>query len=152
MKWYVWREEHMLLSMGNRPFTQLHQLTLWAPNIHMQILQTDIHTVPQREIESLIKDQSNFSLVIIWLILLIISLDNMWILLGENWCWSPLGFKWWHMHQNETEALLNNLVQITTVLFLPTQTLIVVGSVVCATDESKLCISPSAKTAPKSLF
>ena len=41
--------------------------------------------------ESLIKDQSIFSLVIISLILVTISLDNVWISLGENWCWSPLG-------------------------------------------------------------
>ena len=44
--------------------------------------------------ESLIKDQSIFPLVIIWLIILLtISLDNVWILLGENWCWSLLGLK-----------------------------------------------------------
>ena len=32
-------------------------------------------------------------MVIIWLILITISLDNLWILLGENWCWSLLGLK-----------------------------------------------------------
>ena len=31
--------------------------------------------------------------MIIWLILITISLDNIWILLGENWCWSLLGLK-----------------------------------------------------------
>ena len=31
--------------------------------------------------------------MIIWLILITISLDNLWILLGENWCWSLLGLK-----------------------------------------------------------
>ena len=31
--------------------------------------------------------------MIIWLILITISLDNVWILLGENWCWSLLGLK-----------------------------------------------------------
>ena len=43
--------------------------------------------------ESLIKDQSIFSLVIIWLILVTISLDNVSILLKENWWWSLLGLK-----------------------------------------------------------
>ena len=31
--------------------------------------------------------------MIIWLILITISLDNLCILLGENWCWSLLGLK-----------------------------------------------------------
>ena len=43
--------------------------------------------------ENLIKDQSIFALVIILLILITFSFDNLWILLGENWCWSPLGLK-----------------------------------------------------------
>ena len=43
--------------------------------------------------ESLIKDHSSFFLVIIWLILVTICLDNVWILLGENYCWSLLGVK-----------------------------------------------------------
>ena len=50
----------------------------------MQILQTDHYT------ENLIKDHSILSLVIILLILITLSLDNVWILLGENWCWSLL--------------------------------------------------------------
>ena len=29
--------------------------------------------------------------MIIWLILIDVALDNVWILLGENWCWSLLG-------------------------------------------------------------
>ena len=41
--------------------------------------------------EGLITDQSIFSLVIIWLILVTISLDNVWILLKENWWLSLLG-------------------------------------------------------------
>ena len=43
--------------------------------------------------ENLIKDQGIFSLVIILLVLITLSLDNVWISLGENWCWSPLGLK-----------------------------------------------------------
>ena len=31
--------------------------------------------------------------MIIWLILITSSHDNVWILLGENWCWSLLGLK-----------------------------------------------------------
>ena len=43
--------------------------------------------------EILIKDQSIFFLVIIWLILVTISLSNICISLGENWWWSLLGLK-----------------------------------------------------------
>ena len=39
------------------------------------------------------KDQGIFSLVIILLILITVSLDNVRILSGENWCWSLLGLK-----------------------------------------------------------
>ena len=63
-----------------------------SPSIHTQILQPDIHTFPLRiNWENLIVDQSIFSLVIILLVLITFSLDLLWILLGENWCWSPLG-------------------------------------------------------------
>ena len=43
--------------------------------------------------ENLIKDQSNFALVIISLILIIFSLDDVRTLLGEILCWSLLGPK-----------------------------------------------------------
>ena len=58
-----------------------------SPNIHniIQIFQTDLYT--------LIKDQSIFSYVIILLILITSSHDNVWISLGENCCWSLLGLK-----------------------------------------------------------
>ena len=39
------------------------------------------------------KDQSIFSSVIILLILIASSHDNVWISLGENCCCSPLGLK-----------------------------------------------------------
>ena len=39
------------------------------------------------------KDQSIFSVVIISIILITLSMDNVWISLGENTCWSPLGLK-----------------------------------------------------------
>ena len=62
-----------------------------SPSIQEQILQTDLHIFPSRSSwENLIKDQSIFSLVIILLILITLSLDNVWICFGEN-CWSPLG-------------------------------------------------------------
>ena len=41
--------------------------------------------------ENLIKDQCNFTLVTILSILVTISLESVWISLGENWCWPPLG-------------------------------------------------------------
>ena len=52
--------------------------------VHMQILQTDLYTFPLRiSWENKIKDRGIFSLVIIFLILITLSLDNVWILLGE---------------------------------------------------------------------
>ena len=60
----------------------------------MQILQTDLYTFPLRiKWENLIKDNGILSLMIIKLILITLSLDNVWILLGENWFWSLLGLK-----------------------------------------------------------
>ena len=65
-----------------------------SPNIHIQILQTDLYTFPFRiSWENLIKDQGILSLVIILLTLITFSLANLWISLGENWCWSLLGLK-----------------------------------------------------------
>ena len=64
-----------------------------SPSIHIQILQTDLHTSPLRIIwENLIKDHEIFSMIIL-LILITLSLDSVWILLGENWCWTLLGLK-----------------------------------------------------------
>ena len=63
-----------------------------SPNIHIQILKTDLYTFPLKiSEENLIKDQSIFSWVIILLILITSSDDNVWISLGENCCWSLLG-------------------------------------------------------------
>ena len=60
-----------------------------SPNIDMQILHTDLHTFPLRiSWENLKKDHGILSLVITLLILITLSLDNVWILLGENRCWS----------------------------------------------------------------
>ena len=65
-----------------------------SPFLHIQILQTDLHTFPLRiSWENLIKHQGIFSFVIILYILTTLSLDNVWILLGENCCWSLLGLK-----------------------------------------------------------
>ena len=41
----------------------------------------------------MIKDHGIFPLVIILLILISLSLDNVWILLGENCFWSLLALK-----------------------------------------------------------
>ena len=72
-----------------------------SPNIHIQILQTDLHTFPLRiSWENLIKHQSIFSSVIIFYILTTLPLDNVWILLGENCCWSPWGLKGVKWHTN----------------------------------------------------
>ena len=65
-----------------------------SPNIHVQILQTGLYTFPLRiSWENSIKDQGIFSLVIILLTLTTLSLANVWISLGENWCWSLLARK-----------------------------------------------------------
>ena len=65
-----------------------------SPNIHIQILQTDLHTSTLRiSWENLIKDHRIFSVVIILLILITLSLDSVWILLGETCCWSLLALK-----------------------------------------------------------
>ena len=65
-----------------------------SPNIHIQILQTDLYTFASRiSKENLIKDQGIFSLVIILLILITLSLDIVLMLLGENWCCSLLAPK-----------------------------------------------------------
>ena len=82
---------------------QMHfSLNPLSPNIHIHILQTDLHTSPLGiSWENLIKDLAIFSMVITLLILITLSLDNVWILLGENWCWSPFGLKKW---QRELES------------------------------------------------
>ena len=65
-----------------------------SPSIHIQILQTDLHSFPLRiSWENLTKHQGIFSFVIIFYILTTLSLDNVWTLLGENCCWSLLGLK-----------------------------------------------------------
>ena len=65
-----------------------------SPNIHIQILQTDLHTSPLRiSWQNLIKDHGIFSMMIILLILITLSLDSELISLGENCCWSLLGLK-----------------------------------------------------------
>ena len=65
-----------------------------SPNIHIQILQTDLHTSTLRiSWENLRKDHGIFSMMIILLILMTLSLDSVWTLLGENCCWSLLGLK-----------------------------------------------------------
>ena len=72
----------------------LHCFNPLSPNIHKQILQTDLQTFPLRiSWENLIKDRGIFSLLIILLILITTCLDNVWISLGENWCWLLLGLK-----------------------------------------------------------
>ena len=56
-----------------------------SPNINIQILQTDLHTFPLRiSCENLITDHGFFSVGAHLLILITVSLDYYWILLGEN--------------------------------------------------------------------
>ena len=72
----------------------LHQFNPLSPSIHIQILQTYLHTFLLRiSWENLIKHHDIFSFVIIFYIITTLSLDNVWTLLGENCCWSLLGLK-----------------------------------------------------------
>ena len=64
------------------------------PTIHIEILHIELHTFPYRASwENLKKDHSIFPQMIILSILITSSLDNVLVLWGENWPWSPLGFK-----------------------------------------------------------
>ena len=77
-----------------------------SPNIHIQILQTDLHTFPLRITwENLIKDHVIFPLVIMLLILITIPLDNVWILLGENCFLSLLALKGLRLVSVEEDSL-----------------------------------------------
>ena len=80
-------------------------VNLLSPNIHIQILQTDLHTFPLRiSWETLINNLGIFSSVIISLILITLFLDNVWILSGENWCWSLLGLKGLRVEMNSDHS------------------------------------------------
>ena len=43
--------------------------------------------------------------MIISVILITLSLDSVWISLGENWCWSPLGLKGLRYYSSERGSL-----------------------------------------------
>ena len=78
-------------KMEGVPTKILGRATL-SHNIHIQILQTDLHTFPYTNSwENLLKDQSILPEVIILFILINFSFNHVLILLGENWCWSLLG-------------------------------------------------------------
>ena len=65
-----------------------------SSNIHIQILQTCVHTFSSWiNEEKLIKDQSTFPMMIILLILITFCLDDVFVMLGENWYWSLMGLK-----------------------------------------------------------
>ena len=69
-------------------------LKFLSPNIHIQILLINFHTFPLRiDWEDLVKDQNASPVVMILLILLGVSVNDVWILWGENWCWSLLPLK-----------------------------------------------------------
>ena len=88
----LWCPHFIAAAIGCfRYFTCLKFL---SPNIHMQILLIDFLAFPSRiNWESLVKDQSAFPVVMILLILLAFSVNDVWILWGENWCWSLLAHK-----------------------------------------------------------
>ena len=89
---YMW--VGLLTNRINNKLEKINLINPLSPNIHLQILHTDLYTFPLRiSWENLKKDQGIFTLVIILLILITFSFDNVWIFLGENWCWSALGLK-----------------------------------------------------------
>ena len=78
-------------KMEGVPTKILGRATL-SHNIHIQILQTDLHTFPYTNSwENLLKDQSILPEVIILFIFINFSFNHVLILLGENWCWLLLG-------------------------------------------------------------
>ena len=77
--------------MEGVPTKILGRATL-SHNIHIQILQTDLHTFPYTNSwENLLKDQNILPEAIIIFIVINFSFNYVLILLGENWCWSLLG-------------------------------------------------------------
>ena len=98
---YLFRDFH---KAYNKYFLS-SRLNPLSPSIHIQILQTNLHTFPLRiSWENLIKHQGIFSFVIIFYILTTLSLDNVWTLLGENCCWSLLGLKGLIRDLNRTDS------------------------------------------------
>lgn len=69
-------------SIANDPRSKTIPDRKWSPKFDRKWI-----------VENLIKDQSNFALVIISLIFIIFSLDDVRTLLGEILCWSLLGPK-----------------------------------------------------------
>ena len=81
---------HLLTQIGRFP-GWVHPL---SPSIHIQVLQTDLHTFPERmSWENLIKDQGIFFLRDHFINSHNLSVDSVWILLGENLSWSLLALK-----------------------------------------------------------
>ena len=85
------RENNMFSSHVKRsPLLWLHNksclsqqkaINPLSPNIHILILRTDNRSKHFLFSDHFINSHKT------------ISLGNIWILLGENWCWSPLGLK-----------------------------------------------------------
>ena len=92
--WHLKNKSLLQLQSSQVKHTPQDAINPLSPGIHIQILQTDLHTLPLRiSWENLIKHQGIFSFVIIFYILTTLSLDNVWTLLGENCCRSLLGLK-----------------------------------------------------------
>ena len=69
---------------GYRTYSLQRVLNPLRTNMHIQILQTDLIHFLKERVENLITDQDILSVLIILLIPIIVSLDNVWISLGEN--------------------------------------------------------------------
>ena len=75
-----------------------------SPSIHIQILQTDLHTFPLRiSWENLIKHQGIFSFMIIFYILTTLSLDNVWTLSSKCCYFNFFFFHFFHRSHRQVQ-------------------------------------------------
>ena len=94
VKSWMWCGLPLLPYKGSRVTSLPVFFNPLSPSIHIQILQTDLHTFPLRiSWENLIKDQGIFFLGDHFINSHNLSVDSVWILLGENWSWSLLAVK-----------------------------------------------------------
>ena len=84
------------------------RFNLLSPKIHIQILQTDLNTFPPRiSWENLVKDQSIFSFLTIFLVLITFSLTCEVIIVGREFMLITLGTE---RVKIQTSLLINLLV------------------------------------------
>ena len=91
----VWMKMFLFLDLINKNVEWIFFNPL-SPSIHIQILQTDLHTFPwwmSRENLMIFYRSRHFLLGDHFINSHQLSLDNVWILSGEKWSWSLLVLK-----------------------------------------------------------